>query len=286
MILDKLEIEFSAKVIGEIDSGEKDIFLENRNTKHEIYSRVFYKSNREMAGVFFSSEYFGNLRIHIAFEEDPIQFNEDISTIISSTIQKSGLHAGRIWIKNDNRNIIEYLKQFFHITPNCGIYDYASEEYILRRENYKENSENHSLVIKPFEAESINKYLILLDNAMTFVNPPPNYLGHKDDFSKLFEKKKAENSFEAFWESNKELIGLYWRDGAEIDIMAVSANHQRQGYGALILSRAIEMALNNTDKEFVYLYAVDWNEKGRKFYRKFGMELNAHCYSFNIENFH
>jgi GNAT superfamily N-acetyltransferase len=286
MILDKLEIEFSAKEIGEIDSGEKDIFQETRNTKHEFYSRVFYKSNKEMAGVFFSCEYSGFLRIHIAFEGDPAHFNADISTLIRSTIQKSELHTGWIWIKNDNRSIIEYLRQFFHITPNCGIYDYASEEFFLRRENFKKNSENHSLVIKPFEAESINDYLILLDNAMTFGNPPPNYLGHKEDFSKLFEKKKAENSFEAFWEINHELIGLYWRDGAEIDIMAVSANHQRQGYGALILARAIEMALINTDKEFVYLYAVDWNEKGRKFYRKFGMELNAHSYSFNIENFH
>ena len=278
------EIDFSAKLIGKIDSGEEHIFRENINTENEYYSKVFYNQNKNMIGVFFSCVYYGYLRIHIAFTEDTSMFNDEISTLITSTIQKSDLKKGRIWIKNDTKCIIDYVRMFFRITPNCGIYDYTSEEFIMRRANFIKKIDDKSLVIKPFEEKYIVEYLALLDNAMDFVSPVPDYLSHKDNYLELFNEKKTENSFEAFWKDD-ELIGLYWRDGAEIEIMAVNNNHQRQGYGTEILTRAIDMALINTEKEFVYLYAVDWNEKGRAFYRKYGMELTAHSFSFSIENF-
>ena len=45
-----------------------------------------------------------------------------------------------------------------------------------------------------------------------------------------------------------------------------------------MLSRAIEMVFEHTDADYAYLYAVDWNEKGQAFYRKYGMEENGHSY--------
>ncbi len=285
MIADKAAIEFSAKLIGEIDSGEKQIFLENVNTDNELYANVFYKPDGEPAGVFFSCVYCGFIRMHIAFVEDSADFNETLSSLIISSLQKSGLRAGRIWIKNDHRVVIEYVRRAFRISPNCGVYDYASEEFILRRENFSKGYADPSLLIKPFEAKHVDEYLTMLDDAMNFANPAPNYVGHKGDYVKLLEEKSGENSFEAFWKDG-ELAGLYWRDGAEIEIMAVSVHHRRRGYGRAILSRAIQMALETTCKDFAYLYVVDWNEKGRAFYRKYGMELNAHSHSFSVENFH
>ena len=48
-----------------------------------------------------------------------------------------------------------------------------------------------------------------------------------------------------------------------------------------MLTRAIEMVFENTSEDFVYLYAVDWNEKAQSFYRNYGMEENGHSYILN-----
>ena len=99
-------------------------------------------------------------------------------------------------------------------------------------------------------------------------------------FTELAENK----SFEAFWDDGN-LIGLYWRNNAEIDIMAVADQQQRKGYGSIILTRAIEMVFENTAADYAYLYAVVWNQKGQSFYRKFGMEQRGHSYLLRLNNY-
>lgn len=149
-----------------------------------------------------------------------------------------------------------------------------------KRENFVYTSDD-SICICGYEDEHIDRYLNLLDETMDFCIPPSVYIKNKIIYRKKFIKLKEKNSFEAFWTDN-ELIGLYWRSNAEINTMAVSAKYQRKGYGSLILSRAIECVFKNTSNEYAYLYCVDWNEKGQKFYKKNGMETNGHSYGLSF----
>jgi len=276
------QIEFTANQIGLIDSGEKGVFLETINTDKQIDAHIFH--DKDVMGVYFSCTIFGGVRISIVFDNDVDNYNEDLAALVENTLQKAASSSCLICIWNKNHKIIEFLKKKFNIQPYSGTHYYASIEFIMRRANFNITSENNSLDTLPYEEKHIDKYLTLLDSAMNFGSEPPNYMANKEEHAKNFAKLAKNNSFESFWKDS-ELIGLYWRKNAEIDMMAVANNHQRKGYGSAILTRAIEMVFDNTTKDFAYLYAVDWNTKGQLFYKKYGMEENGHSYLLYLKDY-
>ncbi len=275
------QIEFAASQIGYIDSGEKGVFLDTVNTENQIEAKIFH--NGGMAGVFYSCVIFGGLRMHISFETDTGEFNEDLAICVQSALKKADMASCSIWIFNEDKKIIRFLKERFRIAPE-GAHDYASIEYIMRRERFDRTADQSVLKIRSYEEDHIDDYLILLDGSMTFVDPPPNFLGGKGHWLQCFAERANDNSFEAFWKRDR-LVGLYWRKNAEIDILAVGMEHQRKGYGSIILTRAIDMVFKNTDADFAYLYAVNWNVKGQSFFQKYGMVQNGHSYLLKIYNY-
>ena len=276
------QIEFIANQIGLIDSGEKGVFLETVNTDKQIDAHIFH--DKEVMGVYFSCAIFGGVRISIVLNNDLDTYNTDFAALIENTLQKATSSSCLICVWNKNRKVIEFLKEKFKIQPYNGTHYYSSIEFIMRRVNFNATSENNSVDTRPYEEKYIDKYLMLLDSAMNFGSEPPNYMGKKEEHAKKFAKIAEDNSFESFWKGS-ELVGLYWRKNAEIDMMAVANNHQRKGYGTIILTRAIEMAFENATNDFAYLYAVDWNTKGQLFYRKYGMEENGHSYLLYLKNY-
>jgi len=282
MKFEPTQIEFTANQIGLIDSGEKGVFLETVNTDKQIDARIFHAN--DISGVYFSCAIFGGVRISIVFNDDVDAYNADLAALVESTLQKAVSSSCLICVWNKNRKIIEFLKEKFKIQPYNGTHYYASIEFIMRRDNFNVTNENNTLDIRPYEEKHIDKYLMLLDCAMNFGSEPPNYMENKEEHAKKFAKLAEDNSFESFRKGG-ELVGLYWRKNAEIDMIAVASNHQRKGYGATILTRAIEMAFENTTNDFAYLYAVDWNRKGQAFYRKYGMEENGHSYLLYLKDY-
>jgi GNAT superfamily N-acetyltransferase len=312
-------IDYAAQMISKIDSGEANVFLEAVNTDKQVEMKIFEKD--KPVGVFFSCEIYGGLRASLALAEDTDEFNEETAELIERSIRKSALALGSLWIRNENRIVIEYLKERFHTRPE-GRHYYASVEFIQRRAHFNpagrlvpipnfkiqncspKQSELSSsvppehavlpptpvtgkdfpvqpkesaLTARPYDEKYIDKYLNLLDGSMIFTDTPMNYRGNKTHYLNLFKERAAKNSFEAFWKDD-ELIGLYWRDNFEIDTLAVNKTHQRKGYGTDILTRAIQSVFDHTDSDFARLYAVDWNEKARMFYTKYGMEASGHSY--------
>ena len=273
------QIDYAAALIGRIDSGERGIFLESVNTEAQAEAKVF------PGGVFYSCTAYKGLRIHVAFETDTDAFNEELAALVQSSLKKTNSTNCVIWLWNGNRKIIKYLKEAFHVTKR-GSHYYASIEFIMRRENFRP-AVNETLEIRPYEKKRLFTYLDMLDRSMTFVEPNgPQYrrdfFRHRKRFAELADNPAF--YFEAFWKDG-ELIGLYWLKNAEVDTLAVADKQQRKGYGAIILTRAIEMAFQRTDKDYAYLYAVDWNEKGQSFYKKYGMEQRGHSYCLHIENY-
>jgi ribosomal protein S18 acetylase RimI-like enzyme len=273
----KEQIDIMAVFIGYIDSGEKQCFLETVGTEHQITSKIFYENN--LIGVFYSCFAYETLRLSISFDTDIVteKFNDEIASLVNLSMEKSGKTSCMIYIRNENKGIISFLKNKFQIPPGSGEHYYASIEFIMRRKVFTKKISESPMEIRQYEEKNIDKYLSMLDNSMTFTNPPTNFMEKKMYYSQYFRERMNNNSFEAFW-INNELIGLYWRKNAEIDFFAIDVNYQRKGYGTIMLTRAIEMIFENTSEDFVYLYAVDWNEKGQIFYRKYGMEENGHSY--------
>ena len=273
--MDRAQIEYAAALIGRIDSGERGIFLDSVNTENQVEARLF------PGGIFYSCTAYKGLRIHIAFETDTDAFNGELAALVRASLKKSGSTRCVLWIWNDNRKIIEHLKEAFHVTQK-GSHHYASVEFIMRRENFHPAPDD-TLEIRPYEPKRLFAYLNMLDHSMTF-SEAPKYRLNAIHNAKGFAKYAKNNAFEAFWKDGK-LVGLYWLKNAEVDTLAVAAGHQRKGYGTIILSRAIEMAFRRTDKDYAYLYAVDWNKKGQSFYRKYGMEASGHSYCLHVENY-
>ena len=275
--MDQAQTGYAAALIGRIDSGERGIFLDSVNTEKQVEYKLFDE------GIFFACLYENGLRMHIAFEEDTGAFNEELASLVRSSLKKTGKTSCVLWLWNGNRKIIAYLKEAFHITTER---DYASIEFIMRRENFRPLP-NETLEIRPYEKKRLFAYLSMLDRSMTFVEPNgPQYrrdfFRHRKRFAELADNPAF--YFEAFWKDG-ELIGLYWLKNAEVDTLAVAAGQQRRGYGSIILTRAIEMVFKRTDADYAYLYAVDWNAKGQSFYRKYGMESNGHSYCLHVENY-
>ena len=281
MRLDSTQINIAATQIGLIDSGEKGVFLETVNTDKQINAHIFYE--KEAVGVYFSSAVFGGIRVNISFSHDVDTFNADLAELVEKTLRKSGSSSCSIYLRNSNRKIIEFLKKKFSVKPYDGSNYYASIEFIMRRENF-DKKEDSSLDIRPYEEKHLDEYLRMLDDSMSSISNSIDFMGHKEENAKNFAKLAKNNSFEAFWKDGM-LVGLYWRKGAEVDMMAVASNQQRKGYGAIMLTRAIKMVFENTDKDFAYLYAVDWNVRGQAFYRKYGMEENGHSYLLYLDNY-
>ena len=287
------EISIARSIISKIDSGESWVFGEHINTENEIAYKLFKDDSDKIIGVFFSSAYEKKIRIDIAFEYDinDEDINKNLLDLILTSKQKRFEIADNpidIWLFNENRYIIKYLEA--EIGNGTELHEkhtrYASVEYIMRRKNFrKSNSQPKNIIIKSYEAEKLDEYLIMLDKSMTF--SPHNFREEKESMGKkLNEYSKADNKeFKAFWDNDTgNLIGVYWTEDSEINDLAVSPEYQRKGYGSFILTHAIERVLENPERENARLYCVDWNEKGQAFYKKYGMEVNGHSYQLTLNN--
>ena len=277
------QINYAAGMILRIDSGERNVFRDSVNTEKQIEAKIL----GEDQGVFFACMFEGGLRVHIALATDTDEFNEEIAALVRGSLKKASTNTSEMWILNGNRKLIAYLKETFRLHDKR---DYASIEFIMRRENFHPEK-NDTLEIRPYERKRLGKYLWLLDGSMTFSHPRANRRRlrirlRRKKFDKDFAGMAKKDAFEAFWKDG-ELVGLYWRKThvPEVDTLAVADKHQRKGYGAIILTRAIEVIFEHTDAPYAYLYAVDWNEKGQAFYKKYGMEENGHSYCLHIENY-
>lgn len=131
-----------------------------------------------------------------------------------------------------------------------------------------------ALVKKAYEENHVDEYLGLLNRAMSFFIPPHDFMLHKQAHRKAFREFQEKDTFEAFWKDDI-LVGLYWLEGNEVDTLAIDSAVQRQGYGSMILSCALQKIFEITAVDYAVLYCVGWNHQAQKFYQKFGMERHS-----------
>ncbi len=268
--MDKNELDF----IGySFNIKELHSTTEDTDSPKDRIIQIQLFSNEELFGSYFSCIYRGKLRIHIVFNKDITDFNDEITKLVKETLKQTNLAEGKMWISNQNNKIVDHMKKEFYITLDSEPFLYESHQLIMPRHKFHYKFYDTNLEVRPYEEEFIDKYLLLLYNAFSFKIPPYNYLLKKVDFINEFRELKEKGLFEAFWIKD-ELVGLYWISGTEIDTIAVSEKYQHLGYAQQILTRGIEMIFQNPDVEYAWLLVVEWNSKAYNFYKKFGMEEN------------
>lgn len=260
----------------------------NSNNIDSVFDRIIIcKSffDDKLMGSFFSCIYDGKLRIHLVFNEETNLFDDDIFKLIKISMEVANMNHGVIWLRRTIQSIISYIGDRYTLTSNPEDFYYYSTEYVMRRDRLNKKFINTVLEVRPYEEMHIDKYLVLLNDAMSFFVPPHDFVSEKNQYLQEFMDYKNKDTFEAFWKDGK-LVGLYWIVGIEVDTIGVSSDFQRLGYGAMILTRAIEKVFQqNPYAEYAVLYAVGWNAKAQSFYKKYGMEINKqHKIPYNIVN--
>jgi|GEM_PF-1227836 len=243
--------------------------MKNELNNRELESKLFY--GNKMCGVFFSYSYNGVLRVYITLENDTNAYNDEITSLLRSSINKCNCSTGLLWVRKKTPKIIAFLENEFLLTPSDELFFYESTTFVMPYNKFQKKYDSSILEIKPYEERFLDDCLNLFNEAMVFKMPPHFYLDERAHYLEQLRFNSENTVFETFWKNN-ELIGLYWLCDEEIDVIAVSPKHQRKGYGSLILTRAIEKAFQTSNKDCVWLIASNFNEKAHAFYGKYGME--------------
>ena len=290
--LSQSQIDLMASLISIIDNREKSAFLETVNTDRQVEAAILH--NNDATGVFYSCLVNSELVIHLSFNTDTDVFNEKIAEHIQSAFKKSHKSSCIIWTAQRYRKSRMFLKDRFCIqhdsygdyyAPGCNVYYYEAAEFMMHRESFCIKSTakagDLNLTIRPFEVQFLEIYLSLLNDVMAFDGLPPNFQGSKNHCLHPFDVRVKNSSFEAFWNDN-ELIGLYWRNDADIDIIAVARNQQGKGHGTAILTHVCNMIFENPKHNYARLYTLGWDTKTKRFFAQYGMEQTGHSYRLRV----
>ena len=230
-------------------------------------------TDKEARGVFFSYTYHGVLRVYITLDEDRDVYNEEISTLLRSSIEKSHCETGVLFVRKKTLLLIAFLENEFHITPSDELFFYESKKMAIHRAQFKKQSDN-ILEIRPFDDSHLDDYLRIGDESLLFCMPPSFRTDERAHHLEQFRFYRDYLTFETFWKDD-EMVGYYWNNKNEVDLIAVSPKYQRMGYGTIILNRAIEKIFETTDSDIAWLIVSSFNEKACSFYVKNGMEVHG-----------
>ena len=282
-VLNQEQINKSVELLNRIRTDEGELFPDYVNGIYKKikgcidYGFARFFDDGDNCGVFASMSYFGLFRVFIAFDKDTEKHAQDFAELINFVINENSGEKPNVHFIAEQTKLIETMRK----TMDFESGHYASREFVMDKENFNGFKNEKNLEIRPYEAHRVGDYALLLDRSMTFVSPPTNFQGDKEKLA----RRIWENAFTSFYK-DKELVGLYWLDNDfyTIDIIAVAPEHQRKGYGHIILSHAIDNILTVQKRHtMAKLYCVDWNPKGLAFYKKSGMINIGHTYSMNLK---
>jgi len=238
---------------------------------------------KKARGVFFSYVYHGVLRVYITLDDDSDVYNNEISSLLRSSIDKSNCKTGLLWVRKKTPKLITFLEDLFRIAPSDELFFYEAKKFAVRREQFKKEYDDSILEARPYNDSYLDECLRLLDESMLFCMPPTFHMDEREHHLEQFRFYRDYLMFETFWKDG-ELVGFYWNNKNEVDLMAVSPKFQRMGYGSVILTRAISKIFHMTDSDTAWLIASSFNERACSFYAKNGMDVHGEYRLARIED--
>jgi len=242
------------------------------NSNREIESKLM--TDKQARGVFFSYTYHGVLRVYATLDKDSDAYNNEISDLLQASIGKSNCETGLLFVRKETPALIAFLQDSFCITLSDELFFYESKKMAIHREQFHKKNESGILEIRPYEDRYLDDCLRILDESMLFCMPPTFHMDEREHHLEQFRFYRDYLTFETFWKDD-ELVGFYWNNKNEVDLMAISPKFQRMGYGSIILNRAIEKIFETTDSDIAWLIVSSFNEKAYSFYVKNGLEVHG-----------
>ena len=270
MNFEHAQTDYQSYNIPMLECHKGDVETESDRDNRQLETKLFYNEN--MCGVFFSYIYNGALRVYVTLDDDTNVYNDEIFSLLQASIENSKCKTGLLWIRKKTPKLIEFLTEKFHITPSDELFFYESKKFAIRREHFKKKYDDSILEIRPYDDSYLDGCLRLWEEVMIFAIPPNFHLRNRAHHLEQFRFYRDNLVFETFWKNDK-LVGFYWNNKEEVDLIAVSPNYQRMGYGSLILTRAIEKIFQTTNADSAWLIVSSFNEKACSFYAKNGMEV-------------
>jgi len=251
-------------------------------SNRELEAQLFLGKEKARA-VFFSYTYYGVLRVYITLDEDTDAYNNEILSLLESSINKSDCAMGLLWVRKKTQKITTFLEDALHITPSDKLFFYESKKYVIDRDQFKKEYDDSVLEARQYEDSYLDDCLRLLDESMLFCMPPTFHMDYREHQLEQFRFYRDYLPFETFWKDG-ELVGFYLNNKNEVDWIAVSPKFQGKGYGTIILTRAISNIFEKTDSDTAWLIASSFNEKACSFYRKNGMKVDGEYRLARISN--
>lgn len=257
------------KLLRRIDLGEYKLMTqrEDYDGLEAIYFMVGFDLE-DNYGIVTAFNFNQAIRLQISFDKDLSKRQVDyLVTLIKDFIDEKKCQNLSIWCNNANKNIVDILSRNFHfekpIYKNYELtYDYKNFEDIpqgpLKSYVFQENHLHDVLELLEVSFQKICKTGEFIDN-------PNHYL------DKFMVKGKA--SCEVFYIEDR-LIGMYFQNDGELEYIGILPDYQGQGYGKVILNRALKAIQSLTDQK-PFLYCVESNKDALNFYLKAAWHISG-----------
>lgn len=266
----------ASRLFAQIDSSISFLFTMNQHNALSCYLIKGLNVN----GAYCCYKSGKNAYIYIAFEKETPISSSLAAALCRENLPSLNECSIEIWIKYENQLTIQRLKQDFPCTGT----EYGLIEFIMTRSDFFDIPIPPELTVTGFQPLHFQKYLSLLDVAMTYHDTADFYSSRADEYRESFFNGDKKGYFKAFW-MNNTLIGLYLRDwayGDELALLAINAGFQKKGYGACLLHHAANALFTTTEKNVLYLYCMDQNTAAKSFYIKQNMQISGHSYKMTM----
>lgn len=223
--------------------------------------------------------YYGFLRFQLAFKNDvDVSMIEHIYECIKDLINRYASKQANIFCTNDNPKLIEGLRMKFNYEDEL----YMAKEYAYSRNQINSHIDITPLIVAPYSDDLLEHTLKLLDDSfIIFRTDSLSFLDKRDYYKDKFSQADKAR-FESFY-LDDELIGFYFHNNAEIEYIAVLSKYQSNGYGSLVLKRALAMILEDSERE-PHLYCLDRNIRANNFYEREGWKITGKPVKFQLIN--
>jgi hypothetical protein len=128
------EKETAHSLISLIDCEEASHFLQAVEGTLKLFSYRFFDDDIDV-GVFAGFSYSGMLRIDISFSSDTDRYTNELIDLVNQSLAISKSQRAVIWLRNENRRIIDGLHGCFHQEKAVRNYN-GDIEFAIRREDF------------------------------------------------------------------------------------------------------------------------------------------------------
>ena len=257
------------KLLRRIDLGEYKLMTqkEDYDGLDSIYFTVGFDLE-DNYGIVTAFKFNQAMRLQISFDKD---LNERqaiyLVTFIKDFMEEKNCHNLSIWCNNANKNMVSILSQNFSFEEPV----YKNYELTYDYRNFKEMALG-PLKSYIFQENHLHDVLDLLELSFKNICKKGEFIENPRYYLDKFQAQGKATCEVYFLEDR--LIGMYFQNDGELEYIGILPEYQGQGYGKVILNRALK-AIQSLSDQKPFLYCVESNKDALRFYLKTAWQISG-----------